>query len=161
MIGVFLDGFPGFRERIPCPDFALEIGGDQLLASISPNIGVYPTEPDADPLSEWLEACERLSADARPDQLVLPGHKLPFSGLPFRMGQLIENHHSALRRLQEALRVPKVAEECFPVLFKRPIGDGEYGLALVESVAHLNHLLGTGRVTRHRRSDGAWLWSAV
>lgn len=142
-------------------DDNLVIGGDQLLASISPNIGVYPTEPEADPLSEWLEACERLSAYARPDQLVLPGHKLPFTGLPFRMGQLIENHHAALRRLHDALREPKVAEDCFPVLFKRPIGEGEYGLALVESVAHLNHLLRTGQVTRHRRSDGAWLWRAV
>ena len=61
------------------------IGGDQLLPSISPNLGVYATEPQADPVADWLEACERLSAHATPEQLVLPGHKLPFRGLPTRL----------------------------------------------------------------------------
>jgi glyoxylase-like metal-dependent hydrolase (beta-lactamase superfamily II) len=137
----------------------LVIGGDQLLATISPNLGVYATEPLADPVADWLEACERLQPFAREDQLVLPGHKLPFTGLPFRMVQLIENHHSALARLLDHLSTPKTAVECFPPLFKRTIGDGEYGLALVEAVAHLNHLLHLGQVTRERRSDGAWLWT--
>ena len=33
------------------------LGGDQLLPSISPNLGVYATEPGANPVFEWLEAC--------------------------------------------------------------------------------------------------------
>ena len=33
LIGVFLDSNPRFLERIPCPDFALEIGADQLLGA--------------------------------------------------------------------------------------------------------------------------------
>jgi hypothetical protein len=33
LIGVFLDSFPGFLVRVPCPDFALEIGVDQLLGA--------------------------------------------------------------------------------------------------------------------------------
>lgn len=141
-------------------DGELVIGGDQLLASISPNLGVYATEPAADPVGEWLEACERLRAHARDSHLVLPGHKLPFTGLPTRMHQLIDNHHGALDRLLEALKVPHVAVDCFQSLFMRPIGGGEYGLALVEAMAHLNHLLHLGRVTRTRRDDGAWLWQA-
>ena len=139
-------------------DGDLVIGGDQLLASISPNLGVYATEPAADPVGEWLEACERLSAFARDSQLVLPGHKLPFTGLPVRMRQLIDNHHGALERLLLALDRPHVAVDCFPYLFMRQIGAGEYGLALVEAMAHLNHLLHQGRITRTRRDDGAWLW---
>ncbi len=141
-----------------CRDEPLLIAGDQVLSSISPNIGVYATEPDADPVAEWLEACERLSRFARADHLVLPGHKLPFTGLPARMKQLIENHHGALERLVDFLAEPRTAAECFKTLFKRPIGEGEYGLALVESVAHLNHLLQQGRITRTRRDDDAWLW---
>jgi glyoxylase-like metal-dependent hydrolase (beta-lactamase superfamily II) len=139
-------------------DGELVIGGDQLLATISPNLGVYATEPEADPVAEWLEACERLSAYATGQQLVLPGHKLPFTGLPRRMRQLIDNHHGALERLVDHLSVPATAAECFAPLFQRSIGEGEYGLALVESVAHLNHLLATGRASRTRRDDGAWLW---
>jgi glyoxylase-like metal-dependent hydrolase (beta-lactamase superfamily II) len=142
-------------------DCNLVISGDQILPSISPNIGVYATEPEADPLADWLEACERLSLLARADHMVLGGHKLPFTGLPFRMRQLIDNHHGGLRRLLAHLDSPHTAGECFAPLFKRKIDAGTYGLALVETVAHLNHLHRLGQVTRVARDDGAWLWQAV
>lgn len=142
-------------------DDNLVIAGDQILPSISPNIGVYATEPDADPLGEWLEACERLSGLARADHLVLGGHKLPFTGLPFRMNQLIENHHGGLARLLGYLAEPRTAAQCFPPLFKRKIGDGEYGLALVEAIAHLNHMLKLGKITRHLDDSGAWIWRQI
>ncbi|MCE8524685.1 MBL fold metallo-hydrolase [Ruegeria pomeroyi] len=139
-------------------DDNLVITGDQILSSISPNIGVYATEPMADPLADWLETCERLAPLARPEHLALGGHKLPFTGLPIRMRQLIDNHHGALKRLRDHLDTPKPASDCFAPLFKRTIGEGEYGLALVEAVAHVNHLYHTGEVTRTRRADGAWLY---
>ena len=139
-------------------DDKLVITGDQILSSISPNIGVYATEPMADPLADWLETCERLAPLARPEHLALGGHKLPFTGLPIRMRQLIDNHHGALKRLRDHLDTPKPASDCFAPLFKRTIGEGEYGLALVEAVAHVNHLYHTGEVTRTRRADGAWLY---
>ncbi|UMA65208.1 MBL fold metallo-hydrolase [Roseivivax marinus] len=141
-------------------DDDLVLGGDQLLPSISPNIGVHATEPEADPVAEWLEACERLAALARPEHLVLGGHKLPFTGLPTRMRQLIDNHHGALDRLHTHLAQPRAAGECFPPLFKRKIGAGEYGLALVEAMAHCLHLWHTGRATRTVRDDGAWAFRA-
>jgi len=137
------------------------IGGDQLIPSISPNLGVYATEPLADPVAEWLESCDRLSAHANDDQLVLPGHKLPFTGLPTRLAQLIDNHHGALTRLEAHLATPRTAAMCFEVMFKRAIGSAEYGLALVEAYAHCQHLWHAGRATRLRRDDGAWLWLAV
>jgi len=142
-------------------DDHLVIAGDQILSSISPNVGVYATEPMADPIGEWLEACERLAPMAREDHLVLGGHKLPFTGLPTRMRQLIDNHHGALKRLVKFIDTPKSASECFPTLFKRKIGEGEYGLALVEAVAHLSHLYQTGLATRSLRAeDGAWVYQA-
>ena len=152
------DGHAPEHATLWADDDSLVIGGDQLLATISPNIGVYATEPEADPLAEWLEACERLKPFARDSQLVLPGHKMPFFGLPVRMRQLIENHHGALQRLKVHLQEPRTAADCFGPLFKRKIGDGEYGLALVEAVAHVNHLYRLGVVGRSRRDDGAWLW---
>lgn len=140
-------------------DDGLVLAGDQILSSISPNIGVYATEPNADPLGDWLEACERLEALTQADHLILGGHKLPFTGAQFRMRQLIDNHHSALERLATHLETPKTAAECFSVLFKRKIGDGEYGLALVESIAHVQHLFLEGRADRQKREDGAWLYT--
>lgn len=142
-------------------DDNLVIGGDQLLPSISPNLGVYPTEPEADPVTGWIEACERLQPHARAEQLVLGGHKLPFTGLPDRLRQMIDNHHSALDRLLAYLSEPMTAGACFPALFKRQIGDAEYGLALVEAVAHVNHLHQAGKVTRTLNSDGAWEFQAI
>jgi len=137
------------------------IGGDQLLASISPNLGVYSSEPDADPVGEWIESTRRFQPFARDDQLVLPGHKLPFTGLPYRLGQMIANHEEALARLLEHLGTPRTAVECFSALFRRPIGEGEYGLALVEAVAHLNHLLKAGLIRRTLQDDGAYQWQRM
>lgn len=137
---------------------SLVIGGDQILPSISPNLGVYPTEPEADPVAEWLASCAQLAAFATPDQLVLPGHKLPFKGLPTRLRQLADNHHGALERLTEFLHEPRRGGECFPPLFKREIGPEEFGLALVETVAHLNHLHQKGVAKRWLADDGAYRW---
>jgi len=142
-------------------DDDLILGGDQLLPGISANIGVYPTEPEADPLAEWLHSTRGFAAHARMDHLVLPGHKLPFSGLPFRLIQMAENHESALERLLAHLATPRTASQCFIPLFKREITGSQYGLALVETVAHLNYLLKRGQVSRLLTAEGAWAWQAV
>jgi glyoxylase-like metal-dependent hydrolase (beta-lactamase superfamily II) len=137
------------------------LGGDQLLPGISANIGVYPTEPEADPLSEWLASCAAFQPYAKDSDLILPGHKLPFTGLPFRLIQMIDNHLSALDRLLDHLATPRTAIDCFPVLFKRPIGPAEEGLALVEAMAHLNCLLHRGQVSRSLAPSGAYLWERL
>lgn len=142
-----------------CQDAPLVLAGDQLLPSISPNLGVYPTEPMADPVAEWLESSARFETVAREDHLVLPGHKLPYHGLPARLAQLSDNHHGALARLREHLRAePRTAVDCFAPLFKRQIDEATYGLAMVEAVAHLNHLYHLGEVTREMDARGAWVW---
>ncbi len=142
-------------------DCPLVVGADQLLPSISPNLGVYATEPEADPVAAWLDSCARFQGFARADHLVLPGHKLPFTGLPFRLLQKIENHHGALRRLIAHLASPRRASECFAPLFKREITAATYGLALAEAVGHLNHLVATGQARRWADDDGVWLWQTL
>ena len=143
-------------------DDDLVIGGDQMLATISPNLGVYPTEPGADTVGDWLESCRRLAEFARPEQLVLPGHKLPYSGLPTRLRQLETNQGAALERILAALRdSPRSAVGCFEVLYRRHIGKAEFGLALAEAVGHINHLRATGRVwPAGKTPEGAALWGA-
>ena len=143
-------------------DDDLVIGGDQLLPGISPNLGVYPTEPDADPVGDWIASCRRMAALAQDRHLVLPGHKLPFTGLPARLAQLADNHESALTRLAAALAdTPRTAVGCFDLLFRRRIADAEYGLALVEAVAHINALRRRGLVwPAGQTPDGGLLWRA-
>ncbi len=141
-----------------CEDAPLVIAGDQILPGISPNIGVYATEPEANPLADWIESCTRLRGHATPEQLVLPGHKLPFTGLPQRLDVLIGSHHAALDRLRAHLHLPHSAAECFPALYRREIRGGEYGLALVEAIAHVNYLHAAGEISGHVRDDGAIAW---
>ena len=130
------------------------LGADQLLPSISPNLGVHATEPDADPVADWLSSCETLIGHAGEEHLVLPGHKLPYTGLPARLQALIDNHHKALDRLRDFLREgPRAAVECFHPLFRREVRASERGLALVEAVAHLNHLWHLGEATRERDGE--------
>ena len=136
-------------------DGALVLTGDQALPRISSNIGVYPTEPEADPLSDWMESCARLGALADDAALALPGHNRPFTGLKLRLRQLADGHEAALKRLRRRLAErPTAATECFDILFGRPIGDGEYGLATVEAVAHLNYLRARGEAMAEEDAEG-------
>lgn len=155
------DGHAPEQATLWSLDDLLVIGADQLLPGISANIGVHATEPGADPLAEWLVSCRRFQTLARPDHLVLPGHKLPYTGLPHRLTRMVAEHLDALDRLRAHLAArPCTAVETFPVLFSRPIGEGDYSLALVEALAHLNHLLHRGEVMRESR-DGVWWWHAA
>lgn len=157
------DGHAPEHATLWSQDDNLVIGGDQLLPGISANLGVYATEPDADPVAEWLDSCDRLAPFARDDQLVLPGHKLPFQGLPLRLRQMRDNHHGALARLQAQLAAtPGTAVDGFAALFKREIGEAEFGLAMVEAIAHINHLAARDRIRRvGETADGAVIWQGM
>ena len=93
-----------------CPDLKIIISGDQILPGISPNLSVYPTEPLANPLAEYLEDCEKLLNIEDLGYLVLPGHNLPFYGFNTRVEQLINHHQSALKEFKnisiKPLKVP-------------------------------------------------------
>ncbi len=139
----------------------LVLGGDQLLPGISPNLGLYPTEANGDPVGDWLAACDRLMPMAREDQLVLPGHKTPYRGLPRRMASLRLNHVTALNRLEAHIATPRTGGECFAPLFKREVSGPTYALAFFEAAAHLQHLWLTGRARRETRHDGVWTFQAA
>ncbi|HRO11605.1 MBL fold metallo-hydrolase [Amaricoccus sp.] len=138
----------------------LVLAGDQILPGITPNLGVHATEPDADPVGEWIASCSRLLPLATEGQLALPGHRLPFRGVPARLAEFIAHEETALERLTAHLATPRRASDCFGVLFGRRIGSAEYGLALAEAVGHLNHLTRTGGAVRREGADGAWAWQA-
>ncbi len=102
-----------------CPALKLLISGDQVLPRISSNVSVFPTEPDGDPLRDWLSSLARIKTRVPDDVLVLPAHNDPFHGLHARLDHLIGGHERALVRLEGLLAEPKRATEVFSVLFKR------------------------------------------
>ncbi|WP_284618901.1 MBL fold metallo-hydrolase [Aquabacterium humicola] len=132
------------------------ISGDQVLPRISSNVSVFPTEPDADPLGDWIESIDVLRASLSDELLVLPAHGEPFRGLHARLDRLAGGHERGLERLRRSLAEPKRAIDVFGALFARPIDSkGELlGMATGESLAHLNHLLARGEAVREEGADG-------
>ena len=142
-----------------CPERKLLISGDQVIAGISSNVSVFPTEPDADPLGDWLDSIDLLQREVPDDVWVLPAHNLPFTGLHLRLEQLRRSHHESLERLRQALHAPQRAVDVFPALFARPITSDQMlmSLATGESLAHLNYLLARGQAQATLGADGC-LW---
>jgi glyoxylase-like metal-dependent hydrolase (beta-lactamase superfamily II) len=125
-------------------DRNLLISGDQLLPKISSNVSVYPTEPLADPLREWLESLAAMKARIPADVLVLPAHGSPFRGAHARLDALIDEHMLSLEKLLELCQQPRRAVDVFPALFKAKISDTNLIMATGEATAHLNYLLTEG-----------------
>jgi glyoxylase-like metal-dependent hydrolase (beta-lactamase superfamily II) len=140
-----------------CPPLKLLISGDQVLPRITSNVSVFPTEPDADPLTEWLESLAWLKVQVPDDVLVLPSHNEPFYGLHARLDTLADGHEKRLVRVLEELQTPKRAMDVFSVLFKRTIGLDMLGMATGESLAHLNCLIVRGLAERYA-DDAGVLW---
>lgn len=143
-----------------CPELKLLISGDQVLPRISSNVSVHPTEPDADPLTDWLTSLARIKASVPDDVLVLPAHNEPFHGLHKRIDHLIGGHERGLARLEQRLAEPKRAVDVFGALFARPIGPELLGMATGEAMAHLNCLWRRGRAAPHLDADGVQWWRA-
>jgi len=129
-----------------CPQLRVLISGDQVLPKITSNVSVFPTEPDADPLSDWLTSLAAIRAAIPDDVLVLPAHNEPFQGLHARIDQLRDGHERSLQRLLEALAEPKGVSDVFSLLFRRPVNEGTLQMATGEAVAHLNCLIQRGLV---------------
>jgi glyoxylase-like metal-dependent hydrolase (beta-lactamase superfamily II) len=142
-------------------DDGVLISGDQVLPRISSNVSVHPTEPDADPLTDWLTSLARLKATVPDSVLVLPSHGEPFRGLHARLDHLIAGHERSLRRLQKRLAEPKRAIDVFGALFGRAIGPDLLGMATGESLAHLNCLRARGIAACAPDSEGVLWWRAL
>ncbi len=152
------DGHAPAHATLWSEDGEVLLAGDHVLPTISPNIGVYPTEPEADPLGGYLESLTRF-AGLEADPLVLPGHGRPFRGLAGRLVALVAEHESALGRIEALLRDgERTALGLFDAIYGRPIPETETGLALVEAVAHVNRLHRAGRISRREGAEGEWLW---
>ncbi len=137
-----------------CADLKLMISGDQVLPKISSNVSVFPTEPEADPLSDWLTSLAAIKPRVPDEVLVLPAHNEPFHGLHARLDHLVAGHERGLARLAKTLAEPRRVVDVFSVLFRRPIGPELLGLATGESLAHLNCLRKRGLALRERDEAG-------
>lgn len=138
----------------------LMIAGDQVLPRITSNVSLTLSEPEGDPLGDWLGSIAKLKT-LRDDLLVLPAHGEPFTGLHARLDALAAGHHDRLDALHAHLAEPRRAVDCFTKLFGRKIDDSNIGAATGEALAHLRHLEVTGRAAREVRDGVHWYRAAA
>jgi glyoxylase-like metal-dependent hydrolase (beta-lactamase superfamily II) len=137
------------------------VSGDQVLPRISSNVSVNISEPDADPLGEWLASIDKLLAVLPDDLLVCPAHGEPFKGLHTRLIALRDEHFRRLDQVHAAIgQQPLRTIDCFPLLFNRKIGEDHRELATGEAIAHLHRLMEDGRA-RREMTDGVYWYSAA
>jgi glyoxylase-like metal-dependent hydrolase (beta-lactamase superfamily II) len=130
-----------------CEDEKILISGDQVLPKITSNVSVYPTEPLANPLHDWLESLKILSG-LDSETLVLPAHNEVFLGLHKRVDEIGHSHLRRLKSVVELCATPKTAVEAFGALFKRKLKGFDMIMGLGESLAHLHYLENLGVVER-------------
>jgi glyoxylase-like metal-dependent hydrolase (beta-lactamase superfamily II) len=129
------------------------ISGDQILPSISSNVGLLWRTLEPNPLRAYLASLERLST-LDEQTLVLPSHGRPFYGLRARADDLRNHHHEQFEKLLTACVEPKTAQDLTAVLFRRKLHGIHRMLALAESLAHVEYLAQLGRLERLVDGDG-------
>ena len=134
------------------------LSGDQVLPRISSNVSVMPTEPEANPLEDWLTSLRSFREALPEDVLVLPAHNEPFRGAHRRLERLVSGHEGRLDDLVEVCAEPRRVIDVFSCLYKRRIDLSDIGLATGEALAHLHCLEARGLLSRDRDSDGILWW---
>jgi glyoxylase-like metal-dependent hydrolase (beta-lactamase superfamily II) len=142
-----------------CEKDRILIAGDQILSHITPSVIVPLTQPDANPMKEYLDSLDRFEP-LPPDTLVLPSHGVPFRALHTRLAQLREHHQTRLDDVASIItgttNAFAIAQEVFPrVLYANP------RQAFGEALAHLNMLASMGRLTRDVDATGAISFAPV
>lgn len=141
-----------------CPGLKIIIAGDQILPKITPNVSVQPSEPNANPLRDFINSCGRLREQLPPDLLVLPAHESLYVGVHERLTALIDWHEVALEKMYELCAEPKRAVDVFPALFKSEITDMSFFPATGEAIAHLHCALDRRIVTVEEDEHGVAWW---
>ncbi len=136
-------------------DQGILLAGDQVIPKISSNVSVMATEPEANPLKDWLESIQKFKS-LPSDTLVLPAHNRPFYGLHARLDELTRHHEDHLAAIEEACVQPKTATELLPVLFQREIDYMQMGMAVGECVAHLHFMMAEGQIERSLDDEGIY-----
>ena len=146
------------QVMLHCAEDELLLAADQIMARISPNIGVHAMDPAGDPLGIYIRSLNGLKETLAEDTFVLPGHNLPFYGLHRRADELLAHHAVRCDLILQACRVRgRTAAELVPVVFGRPIDDPhQMGFAFSEALAHVNRLEREGRL---RFAEGRY-WTA-
>ncbi|MBW6495593.1 MAG: MBL fold metallo-hydrolase [Burkholderiaceae bacterium] len=149
------DGHAPEQVMLHCASDGLFLAADQVLANITPNVSVWATDPDGDPLGLYLRSLAMIGREVSDDVLVLPGHQLPFRGLHSRLKALARHHEDRFSRILAACsEAPRSVFELLPALFRLPLGPHETSFAFSEARAHVNRMVIEGTLRWVDLGDG-------
>jgi glyoxylase-like metal-dependent hydrolase (beta-lactamase superfamily II) len=156
---------PGHTPGHMClyePHKKIFFSGDHLLNDITPNISLWSEEDD--PLAKYLQSLEKIAAYEI--ELVLPGHRGPFTNHRQRIAEL-KKHHEV--RADEVMAILEKGEQTAYQVASQMTWDidcarwedfplPQQWFAGGEALAHLQYLQGKGKVKR-RIAGGIALFS--
>jgi glyoxylase-like metal-dependent hydrolase (beta-lactamase superfamily II) len=124
------------------------IGGDHLLASITPAVGLYP-ESKPDPLGDYLASLER-TIELAP-RIVYPGHGEPIENAGERAQEIIDHHRARLDEMAGVLAAePQTGFDVSVAVFGDRLNPQQRRFAVAETLSHLERLVREGRAACDR-----------
>jgi len=122
------------------------VGGDHLLARITPAVGLYP-ESRPDPLGDYLASLERTAGlDLR---IVYPGHGEPIDDPAARAREIVEHHRERLDVVEAAIAGdPQSGYAVSNAVFGAELSPQQRRFAVAEALSHLERLVREGRASR-------------
>lgn len=130
------------------------ICGDQVLARITPHVGVIPGE-DKDVLHEFIINLQHIAElDVK---LALPGHRDPFEQFSQRIYEIIAHHERRLEKIEQyVIEQQEVdAYTCCEWIFGTHLRQNAHNMrfALTEIIAHLEELVRQCRIKSILKDD--------
>lgn len=120
----------------------LLISADQIVARITPNIGVWAYDTAANPLHDFLISSEIFPQLVPNDVTILPGHGRPFQDFHARVATFAPHHESRLNKLRTGMGDGIYnLHELMKMLFPRELSARDFVFALGETHAHVNYLM--------------------
>jgi len=139
------------------PERSLLLSGDHILPRITPHIG-YWNETYLDPLGVFLASLQKVKAIGA--KRALPAHREPIEDLPGRIEELIAHHAEREAQILNALEGTMTGKQVAERLTWRrnlsrfdDLPTTEQSFALVETLAHLEHLRANGVVEKIVEAD--------
>ena len=133
------------------PALKLLISGDQVLPTITSNVGLHINNEDRDALDEYLASMGRFE-QLPEDTLVLPSHGRVFTGLYNRIAAINHSHDKQLEKVHALCETPGCAWDLSPKLFSRPLDEFNRIMAFGETLAHLEYLHNRGKLAKEMRN---------
>jgi glyoxylase-like metal-dependent hydrolase (beta-lactamase superfamily II) len=149
------EGHAAEQIMLHCVSERLFFAADQVLAKITPNVSVWPVDPEGDPLGLYLKSLQSIKMSVPDDVLVVPGHQLPFHGLHARCDELAIHHETRCSLILDACQsAPRSAADLVPVLFQIELDAHQMGFAFSEVMSHVNFMLRAETLKRVISQDG-------